>query len=216
MTAIVGIMYAMTLATAQTSQKPDVIKATRFVLVDDEGRERVVIGFNGQSVGLYIHARTPKEGIGPLVVLESAPIKSAPIDEKAEEASLRILNEITPTVANITANSIGLWDVKKDESIRLSYLNSPALKFTDQSGMPYIYLARSDKVGVEFEMRSPLGIKDAYNDAMRAHLDGKDGDLKIEETWQRSLRFRCVAPPFSPPGISLWHDGHVIWNAKGE
>jgi len=211
--AVGAILYAIATAPAQAPQTPSVVKATRFVLVDGEGRERAVLGFNGQSAGLYIDPGVGETGAEPFISLDSTPIEES---SKAENTRLTMRNGLTPTEAHVTPNSIGLRDRKKDDWLGLQYVNSPSLAFIDRSGFPYVWLRHDEVGGIQFEIRSPLGIGGAFDREAKAMSRGEKGDPRIDEALHRSLRFRATAPPFADPMITLWKDGRVIWNAKGE
>ena len=214
-----AVLYAITLATAQTPQSPGVMKATRFVLVDDDGKERAVLGFNGQSVGLYIYPRSGEKDAEPFISLETRETRVVyPTrgEGTQEDARLAIRNGFTPTVGSLSANSIQIMDTKRNERVGLTYINSPSLVFVDRSGYPYVWLRHDETNGVEFEIRSPLGIEGAFEQDIKASLQGEKGDPRIDEALHRSLRFRFTAPPFANPTMALSKDGRAIWNAKGE
>jgi len=207
-----AVLYAITLATAQTPQSPGVIKATRFVLVDDDGKERAVLGFNGQSVGLYIYAPNGEKGAEPFISLDSTPVT-----DKVASTRLAIRNGLSETEALVTADFISLRDTKTNERIELSFFKkTPSLEFIDRSGFPYVWLRHDETDGVRFDIRSPLGIEGAFERGFKAYLQGEKLDPRIDEALSRSLRFRCTVPPFAAPALTLHKDGRVIWNAKSE
>ncbi len=190
-----------------------VVRATRFVLLDNDGDERAILGFQKQAVGLFMLPKKPSKDEKELLFVGLERVEGLPTI--IEYARADLYSQVTPDVhASINANAIGLRDEKEDNGIHLRYFKSPTLEFVDRSGLPYVELSHNDKDGTSFSIRSPLGIKDAFKEGVEASIEKRKADPRIEEAWQKSLRFDCRVPPFSDPDITLWKDGRSLWSAK--
>lgn len=209
--ALVGLCTMAVGVSQRPPEKADkTIRAGGFVLTDDDGKERAILGFRDGRIGLFILPRKPSKEIPELVFVGvERPVRDM------EYAWVRLRSEITPAVsATMSSNVILLRDEHQDSGISLNYSKSPSLEFNDRSGFPYVSLSYDEKGGVRFRIRSPLGVKDAFGEATKAYLDGTQPDPRIEEALNRSLRIDCGAPPFSDPYVKLWKDGQLLWNAK--
>lgn len=205
---LLGSICVITLGMSQNAAR--VVKAQRFVLVDEGGKELAVLGYSDTAFGLYFHARTPKDE-SPLIAIEVESMDGAP---ELEEASLTLRGEVRPTTATIRSYYIGLRNEEDDQSISLDYFKSPSLNFRDESGFPYISLGHTDKGGAEFTVSAPLHIKGAMQKAIRADLEGRPTDPQLNEAYKRSFRFQLAAPPFSDPSMRLLKDGRTLWKAN--
>lgn len=149
---------------AGTTGEESIHKARGFVLVDEDGRERALLGFRNGGAGVYLYARSPKDD-APLVTLEvKGAVTQAPSElADVETAHAEFRSELLATIARIDPEAIRLSNREKAESVGLSYINSPSLDFRDKSGFPFISLSYShDRQEARFELREPLGIEDAW------------------------------------------------------
>jgi hypothetical protein len=210
--ALTGVS-ALALGLTQTSRTgaENIVKATRFVLVDDEGRERAVLGFKGRRVGLFVLPRRT-ERIPELVFVGSEGVEGATV----EDGLVEVRSEIgTPQWSAVRAHSITLHDEEDDHSVGLSCMpKQVALEFRDRSGCPYVSLSHDSVAGTRLSISAPLGIKDAFADEQKAYVKGEKGDPRIARALLNAVRFTLAAPPFDDPSISLSKDGHLIWVAK--
>jgi hypothetical protein len=202
-------------AIAQGANIPRIVEAQGFRLVDQSGKARALLGFKERAAGLYIYPQKPRKDNSPLLSLEVYPLKAPPGTEiEIENASGSFQSGITQSCGTISGNNIGLYG--GDDSIELSYLQYPSLEFVDCSGLPFIELSHNKKDGVDFTIRTPLGIKGALKEGHEALADHKEPDPRIGEAYSRSVRFEFRAKPFADPFMRLSKDGRVIWTALPE
>ena len=89
--ALGGLCVVMLGLNQSDGHVPSVLRAKRFVLVDQAGRELAVLGPKENAVGLYIHARTPEDK-APLLALEVLRLELIPqlfvvLDQKKHQDS---------------------------------------------------------------------------------------------------------------------------------
>lgn len=200
---------------------PSTITATRFVLVDDQGKELAVLGRSpppegrsakGNRVGLSVFPRSVDKEIPELIFVGSEQVDNRP---DIEYGKIELGSQVSRAKSmSIMAYLLSLSDTDLHEEIEISTIGYPALKFLDRSGTSFVELSHVQKDGVRFSIRAPLGIVGAHDEVVKAHIEGKDIDPKLEEAWRKSLRIDFAAPPFSEPYLRLVKDGKIVWSAK--
>ncbi len=195
----------MGMGQGQTSNDARIIHAQKFVVVDESGKERAILGMKGNTVHLEFHTRMGKQD-APIITMGTHNIDGA---WKAEYASIAVKGLFSSTTS-ISGESVTIYNQKHDGSISLDYLKVPALKFTDKSGMDYMSFSYDDKTGGSLEIRQPLGIEGAWEEIGQAYVEKRPTDSRIEAAFNNSLRMELTAPPFSDPFIRLSKDGRVL------
>lgn len=188
--------------------KPNVIRATRFVLLDKDGRERAVLGKRGEKTGLFLFSLN-QQTEEPLVELYIEPQEGNLTAAHGRAEFRDDLFSVTNTF--ISSDTIGIWNSESKHNIYMSNLATGYISLTlsDRSKMAYIELAHSDTEGPHFKMRAPLGIEDASK-KMRSRDGNNDA---LWDAYIRSLRLRVLVKPFTDPEISVWKDNKVMWKA---
>jgi len=191
---------------APASSETSTVKAQRFVVVDETGKERATLGMKGNLVRLdmFTHYDAPQS---PTISIGTEAIESAP---KAEYGRMTMRGFTIASTITITGDGVTIYNTKDDQSLSMQYINSPNISFTDKSGMQYVSLSYTDKHGPCLEIRQPLGIKGAFDEVAKSSVQDKPLDERIESAYYKSLRFELAAPPFGDPFIRVWKDGEVL------
>jgi len=208
LTALLVITPFICLLMGQAQASPDsmTVKAQRFVVLDEAGKERATLGMQGKLVRLdmFTHYDPPKR---PAISFGTEAVESAPM---AEYGRMIIRGLTIASTITVTGDGVTIHNSKDDQSLSMEYVNSPIIGFTDKSGMKYMTFSYNDKDGPRLEMRHPLGIEGASDEVAKSSLQDKPLDNRIHSAYYKTLRFEVAAPPFGDPFIRVWKDGEVL------
>jgi hypothetical protein len=216
--SLLGLAGVLCLAAVQgaPASPGNEVRASRFVLLDAEGKEGAVLGFRDGRHGLYPFGRTPEKDVSPLIAVEVQHVEATGGSRTAQEiewGAIKALSEVQPkNQATITASSVTLYEESVQNPVELRMGTEPCLEFKDRSGFSFVSISHAEKDGVRLDVHNPLGIKGAWEETAKALANKEALDPRISEAYQRALRFSLVVPPFSDPSLALWRDGRPIWS----
>lgn len=204
-------VLSLGLSQHQETEQDQVLTVRKIVLRDRSGIERAILGENGNRYGFFVLPRVKTKGVDDLVFVGAQNVEGM---AESEFGTVNTHSQLfTSHGAHMTAESIGLFDDESKMGLSLGMLKSPSLTFVDQSGLPFISLSHNSRSGSSFQMRSPLGIKDAVKALLEKHVEGKT-DESIDEAYSKSLRIDLGVRPFTNPHCVFWKDGKATWSAE--